>query len=165
MKKQTNLFKNYLIPIIAIFLLVVLDQFTKSLAVAKLKGQDAVDLIRDVFQLYYLENKGAAFGIMQNKQIIFTIGAVIIICLIAYFWMRIPFEKKYVPLRICGILIVSGALGNMIDRLAQNYVVDFFYFKLIDFPIFNVADIYVTVACILFAYLLIFHYKEEDLKF
>ena len=63
---------------------------------------------------------------------------------------------------IC-ILFFAGALGNFIDRVFRNYVVDFFYFKLIDFPVFNVADIYVTVGTFILAFLLLFYYKEEDL--
>ena len=62
---------------------------------------------------------------------------------------------------IC-ILFVSGAVGNFIDRITKNYVVDFFYFKLINFPIFNVADIYVTVAAFAMIILGLFYYKEED---
>lgn len=165
MNTTNNRFKNYILPVIIIAVFVFLDQITKYLAVAKLKGQESFVIIKGVFQLHYLENEGAAFGILQNKQIVFTIGAIIIIAVIAFFWIRMPFDKKYIPLRICGIFIVAGAIGNMIDRICYNYVVDFFYFELIDFPVFNVADIYVTLACIAFAYLLIFHYKDEDLKF
>ena len=71
--------------------------------------------------------------------------------------------KKYAPLRICAIFILAGGLGNFIDRVRLNYVVDFFYFELIDFPIFNVADIYVTVTMFVLLYLIFFYYKEEDL--
>ena len=72
-------------------------------------------------------------------------------------------EKKFLPLRICAVLIMAGAYGNCIDRIRYGYVVDFFYFKLIDFPIFNVADIYVTVSVAAVIILLFFYYKEEDL--
>ena len=67
------------------------------------------------------------------------------------------------PLKIAAVLIYAGAIGNFIDRIRQSYVVDFFYFKVINFPIFNVADIYVTCSAIFLAVLLIFCYKEEDL--
>ena len=70
---------------------------------------------------------------------------------------------RYTGLRICTILITAGALGNMVDRTTQGYVVDFLYFRLIDFPIFNVADIYVTTATAALLCLLCFFYKEEDL--
>lgn len=65
-------------------------------------------------------------------------------------------------MKICGVLLCAGAAGNMIDRLRLNYVIDFFYFNLIDFPIFNVADCYVVCACIAFVLLILFYYKEED---
>ena len=73
-------------------------------------------------------------------------------------------SRHYMPLRVCAVLIVSGALGNFIDRVRLDYVVDFLYFKLIDFPIFNVADIYVTVTTIFLFLLLCFYYKEEELE-
>ena len=76
-----------------------------------------------------------------------------------------PLEKKYRYLEFLLIFISAGAVGNMIDRIRMNYVVDFFYFKLINFPIFNVADIYVSVSCVLLAILVIFYYKENDFAF
>ena len=66
------------------------------------------------------------------------------------------------PLKIAGILIYAGAIGNFIDRIRQSYVVDFFYFELIDFPVFNVADIYVTLSAIALIIVVLFYYKEED---
>lgn len=71
-------------------------------------------------------------------------------------------QKSICLLRICSILLIAGAVGNLIDRVRLNYVIDFFYFKLIDFPIFNVADCYVVVACIIFAFLILFYYKEDS---
>ena len=65
---------------------------------------------------------------------------------------------------IC-IMLFAGGIGNFIDRVRFNYVVDFFYFKLIDFPIFNVADIYVSVSCVFLAILIIFFYKDKDFDF
>ena len=100
-----------------------------------------------VFELHYLENRGAAFGILQGKKIFFVIFTLVVLCMIAYLYLkRIPDEKKFRLMDGICILFFAGALGNFIDRVFRNYVVDFFYFKLIDFPVFNVADIYVTVA-------------------
>ena len=67
-------------------------------------------------------------------------------------------------MRILIVLIGAGAVGNFIDRIRQGYVVDFFYFSLINFPIFNVADIYVTAAAFLLIFLCLFYYKEEDFE-
>jgi signal peptidase II len=80
-----------------------------------------------------------------------------------YVIWKLPDEKKFVPLRICITLITAGAAGNLIDRVAQGYVVDFLYFILIDFPIFNVADCYVTVATAVLLILLMKVYSDEDL--
>ena len=76
----------------------------------------------------------------------------------------IPQERKFLPLDILCVLLLSGAIGNFIDRVSQSYVVDFIYFSLIDFPIFNVADCYVSISAVLLFILVLFYYKEEDLK-
>ena len=95
----------------------------------------------------------------------FLIGGVLVLLLIGYIYGKIPAKKRFGLLRLCAVLEVSGAVGNMIDRMVQNYVVDFFYFSLIDFPIFNVADCYVVIGCFLFAFLIFFYYKDEELDF
>lgn len=88
----------------------------------------------------------------------------VICAVVIWFYMKVPMERRFLPLRICAVMIVAGAFGNCIDRVRLNYVVDFFYFKLIDFPIFNVADIYVTVSTFALVILLFFYYKEEDFE-
>ena len=153
------------IDVISIVLLIILDRITKNLAVAHLKDKPAYPIINRVFVLSYLENRGAAFGIFQNRQIFFLIVSVIFVVAIGYFLFRLPLEKKYNVAEAVLIFLAAGAFGNMIDRAVQNYVVDFFYFELIDFPVFNVADIYVTLSCIALFILIVFVYKEEDLAF
>lgn len=140
---------------------IVLDQYTKYLA-GFLIEKGPISIIDGVFELHYLENRGAAFGILQNQQWFFLVIGVVLLTLISILYIRLPQSKRFVPLKICLIFIVAGALGNMIDRVLLNYVVDFLYFSLIDFPIFNVADIYVTCATIGLAILIIFYYKEEE---
>lgn len=143
---------------------IILDQWSKYMAVLYLKGQEPIELIPGVFQLCYLENEGAAFGVLQGKQFFFYAITVLILCGIAVFYAYLPRGKKFLPLRICCMMIASGAAGNLIDRVRLRYVVDFFYFELIDFPIFNVADIFVTVSAVLLAVLILFYYKEDDLE-
>ena len=87
------------------------------------------------------------------------------LAILAFYYNRMPVKKRYLPMRIVGILLGAGAVGNLIDRMMQKYVVDFLYFKLIDFPIFNVADCYVTMGAILLAILILFVYKDEELGF
>ncbi len=129
-----------------------------------LKGKDPIVLIRNVFELRYLENRGAAFGIMQGRAVLFVVVTLLVCAVIVYLYARIPFERKYRILRILMVFIAAGAVGNFIDRVTQNYVVDFFYISLINFPIFNVADICVTVSVIVLILVVIFKYKEDDLN-
>lgn len=145
--------------------LIGLDQITKQWASSFLKGKAAISIIPNVFELQYLENRGAAFGIFQNRQGMFVVMTILVLVILTYVYFRIPAQKKYFPLKVCYVLLTAGAAGNLIDRMVQGYVVDFFYFKLIDFPIFNVADIYVTVTMITVSFLLLLYYKEEDLDF
>ncbi len=154
---------HYLFAIITVAIAVLVDQWTKHLAVIHLKEQEPFVIINNVFQLRYLENRGAAFGLLQNQRLFFYFSTAVIILFVIWFYSRVPMNKMFFPLRVCAVFVVAGGIGNCIDRVRLNYVVDFFYFELIDFPIFNVADIYVTVTLFLLCYLILFYYKEEDL--
>ena len=156
---------NLIIDAVIMCLLIVADQYTKALAVVMLKDKPAIPIISGILEFNYLENRGAAFGMMQNQKIFFIFVAVIILGCIIYMLVKAPAQKKYMILHILLVFIAAGAIGNMIDRLSLNYVVDFIYIKAINFPIFNVADIYVTVSTILLAIVLIFVYKDDDLRF
>ena len=156
--------KKYLSAIIGAFVLIFIDQYTKILALTHLKDQDPFVIWDGVFELCYLENRGAAFGILQNQQIFFLIMTAIVLVAIIFLYKRTPNTRRYLPLRLTAVFITAGAIGNMIDRIFRGYVVDFFYFSLIDFPIFNVADIYVTVTFFLLAVLLLFYYKDSELE-
>lgn len=153
---------TYLIAVASIILGVALDQYTKALAVKHLIDRP-FPVIEGVFELRYLENRVAAFGMLQNQQTFFLIVTIITLLMIAVLYVRMPHTKRFIPIRVCLIAIVAGAIGNMIDRITLQYVVDFFYFKLINFPIFNVADIYATCSSILLILLLFFYYKEDDI--
>ena len=155
MKREIKMF-------IGCVFLILLDQVTKLLALQNLKGQNPVTLIPDVSQLLYVENRGAAFGILQNRQWVFLIITVIVLAALVWALPKIPQERHFLPLTLCLCFIGAGAVGNMIDRIFRGYVIDFFYFKLIDFPVFNVADIYVTTAAVILIVLIVFLYKEED---
>lgn len=165
--KTSNKSKGIFIFLDLLFfvLLVILDQITKNLAVLYLKDKPAIVLWEGVFELHYLENSGAAFGMLQNQKILFVSIATVILVIIGYLLVKLPRTRHYAVLEMLLVLIASGAVGNMIDRVQYNYVVDFFYFRLIDFPIFNVADIYVSVSCVLLAILILFFYKDSDFDF
>lgn len=162
MKRKTRLLFT---DLFCVLLLIAADQYTKYMAVLRLKGQSAIPVIPDVLELCYLENRGAAFGMLQDQKLFFVFVAALIAVVIAWILFIMPTERKYILPHFLLSMIAAGAIGNMIDRLRLDYVVDFISFVLIHFPIFNVADIYVTVATFLLAVLLLFRYKEEDLRF
>ncbi len=157
--------RQFLIFFIGLGISIGVDQFTKHLAVLHLKGQKSFVIIDGVFELYYSENRGAAFGMLQGRQGFFFLIAAAVILAVLWAVYRMPTGKRYLPLMCSLFLLVSGAVGNMIDRLTQQYVVDFLYFKLIDFPIFNVADCYVVVATFTLILLFFFFYSDEELEF
>ncbi|MDE7132309.1 MAG: signal peptidase II [Lachnospiraceae bacterium] len=161
LKKKLLLF----LDLLGICALIALDQYTKYLAVIHLKDKPAYNIINGVLELNYLENKGAAFGMLQNQKAFFIFVAVVTLGVIGYVLFKVPDRKKYGILHLLLSLIAAGAIGNMIDRIRFDYVVDFIYFVLINFPIFNVADIYVTVSTVVLVFLLLFVYKENDLSF
>ena len=145
------------VGLICVILLTTFDQWTKHMAVLHLAGQEDIIIIPGVFQLQYLENKGAAFGMLQNQIPLFVILTGIYLCAAIWFYFKTPKKKKYALMHMICILLTAGAIGNFIDRIRLGYVVDFFYFSLINFPIFNVADIYVVVSfCVLILQFLFF---------
>lgn len=145
-------------------ILLLLDQWSKHLAVVYLKDQPSIPIIQDVFCLQYLENRGAAFGVLQGQKSFFIVMTIVFFAVICWIYLRLSAKKRHFPVFFLISLFTAGAAGNFIDRMTQNYVVDFFYFELINFPIFNVADIYVTCGTILFLILFLFYYKEEDIE-
>lgn len=154
-----------IIDILAIILLIFVDQYTKYLAVLSLKEQPAIPLIDGVLELQYLENKGAAFGMLQNKKALFVFMTIVMLTVVFYALFKLPEKKKFVVWQIFLCCICAGGIGNMIDRVRFDYVVDFIYFKLINFPIFNFADILVTIGTILLFIVILFFVKEEELQF
>lgn len=146
-------------------ILVITDQLTKHLAVVRLKNQAAYNLINGILEFNYLENRGAAFGVLQNQKYFFVFVALIFIGVIVFVLIKVPTQKKYYSLNILLVMIAAGAVGNMIDRVRYDYVVDFIYLVCIQFPIFNVADIYVTTATVILVFQILFVYKTNDFNF
>ena len=155
----------YVMDVILAILLIAADQWTKVLAYRHLGGKEDIILIEGVFQLHYLENRGAAFSMFQDARLLFVLANIVMMSMILYVLIKVPAGKRYVMWHICLTLIGAGGIGNLIDRLRFAYVVDFLYFSLIDFPVFNVADICVTVGVALLVIFILFVWKEEDLKF
>lgn len=157
--------KLLIIDLVLLILLVCADQFSKYTAVLKLKNQPAFNIIDGVLEFNYLENRGAAFGMLQNQKSFFVFVAVIFLGVIIYVLIKTPDDKKYTKLHFLLVMIAGGAIGNMIDRLKLDYVVDFIYIVLINFPIFNVADMYVTFSTVILIIQILFVYNENDFHF
>ena len=149
----------------ACIILILFDQLTKFLAVTHLKDlPDGINIIRNILKIQYLENRGAAFGLLQNRFLFFYIFSILFILIFVFLYIRMPSGTRYLPINILLVFFLAGAIGNFIDRIRLHYVIDFIYLSIINFPIFNVADIYVTCSCVAFLLLMIFYYKEEDLN-
>lgn len=147
--------------IIAVSLLV--DQMTKYAASVCLKNRPSIHLIGDFLKFTYVENKGAAFGILQNQRTIFIIVTIILILGIIY---AIFFYKKITKYtKFSLVLILCGALGNFIDRIRLRYVIDFIdvtFGSLYNFPVFNVADCFVVVGTLMIVLLIILNKFEKS---
>ena len=150
--------KRYGILAVCSALLIALDQWAKSMAYNTLRVNGPLVLIKGVFELLYSENRGAAFGILQGKQWFFFLVAAAVVIAVLVFVAKLPSGNRYLPLYISMVLLLSGAVGNLIDRAVRGFVVDFF-------PIFNVADCYVVCAAGLLILLIGFFYKEDELSF
>ena len=161
MKRASLLVTDFMLFVI----LVIADQLTKHLAVVRLKNQAAYNLINGILEFNYLENRGAAFGVLQNQKYFFVFVALIFIGVIVFVLIKVPTQKKYYSLNILLVMIAAGAVGNMIDRVRYDYVVDFIYLVCIQFPIFNMADIYVTTSTVILVFHILFVYKTNDFNF
>ncbi|WP_246566761.1 signal peptidase II [Tissierella simiarum] len=143
-------------------LIVVLDQVSKLAAIRHLKGNVPYVIIENFFQLNYVENFGAAFGILQHKKILFIIITSLVVICISLFLIRNQHALNRFMKVALGMLL-GGAIGNLIDRIRLGYVVDFISVKLInkyDFPVFNVADVFIVVGTVLIVILVSFDRYE-----
>ncbi len=150
---------------IIVIALLFFDQYTKRLAVERLKDRPAYVLFDGVLELQYLENRGSAFGMLQNQKFFLLFVGVIFMLVILFFLLKLPENKKYNIVHILLSFVVAGGLGNMADRVRLDYVVDFISFVLINYPIFNVADCYIVAATVTLFFLFLFVFREQDLDF
>ena len=121
-------------------------------------------LVEGFMDLTFVENRGVAFGMFSGQRWFILLLTGIIAVGLVWFYVTMPKKKEYFPLRVSLVLVLSGAIGNIIDRLFRGYVVDFFEFTFFEWPVFNVADIYVVCGVILLALMILFVVKDEDLE-
>lgn len=181
MSKLSSMCKKRILYAVIIAVGILLDQITKLLAVRYLKPVGSFPLWKGVFHLRYVENPGAAFGMLENHPWVFMVFSTVAILLLGFylFWGKSYLSEKderggYPEIDwfsgVAIALIVTGGIGNMIDRIAtrilyqRGFVVDFFDFALIDFAVFNVADSFVTVGAVLLALSLVLSIIKEQKK-
>lgn len=142
-------------------ILIIIDRVSKILAAKYLAGGGAVVVVPHLLGLRYLENTGMAFSLLSGKTVFLAVVTALALIIMAYF---IFIKKAGQPFeRFCFILIFAGGIGNLIDRVFQGYVIDYFEFLFMDFAIFNVADVYVCTGVGLYAlYVLVTEYIKKE---
>ena len=164
MEKVKEFFKKFKDKFIMLAIIlggVVLDQITKLIVDANMELWQSIPLIKGVLQLTYIRNRGAAFGILSEHRWVFMVISIVAIVAVSLYLFAFMKEKSWL-LKIGLSLIVSGGIGNMIDRIAYGYVIDMIDFCLIDFAVFNVADSFVCVGAGLTALSLILAIIKEE---
>lgn len=137
---------------VLILLLIIIDQISKWMIQSKFLINESMPIIKNIFHLTYVQNFGAAFGILKHQKIFFVVMTIFVIGGIVIFLKKQKNLHKLVPYSLS--LIVGGAIGNLIDRVRLGYVVDYFDFRI--WPIFNIADISIVIGAVLLSYYLIF---------
>ena len=126
---------------------VLLDQASKYAVINTLKDKEDMTLIKGVLSLTYTENRGAAFGMLPGGQLLFAAFALFVTAAAFVYIRRILKNGGSLAVCLWLSLVSAGAVGNLIDRVDRGFVVDFIYFSIIDFPVFNIADIFVVCSC------------------
>lgn len=152
--------KKNIYDLFIIVLLVLIDQLSKLLIIRNLKINEGINIIKNFLKIFYIKNTGAAFGILSGNILLLSI---ITIILVIYLIKEFKSKQKNKIQKTSLILLISGAIGNLIDRLFRKYVVDFISFTLFshEMAIFNVADMYITFGVILLIYVVIKEGKNE----
>lgn len=149
-----------MLAILAVLAMIALDQLVKYWTITVVKPAVSIPVIENVFHFTYVENRGAAFSILQGKKLFFVIITAAVLGMIFC-----AFQKKLI-MHASGkwalLMVAGGAVGNLIDRILRGYVVDIFDFCLIHFPVFNVADIFVVCGGFLFAYYILFQHPSTE---
>ena len=140
--------------IILTLVLIAADLFTKHLVDSGMSLSQTIPLIENVFHITYVRNTGAAFSMLSGSRAFLIAAPVIVIAAIIVYIMKKKPQNRWLLLSLS--LIVAGGTGNLVDRIRFGYVIDFFDFRLINFAVFNVADIFVCVGAAIFIGLLIF---------
>ena len=150
--------------VIGILLLVAADQYVKHIAATVIREKEVIRLIPGVISLTYVENTGAAFGVLAGGQVLLFALTALLLLVVGFVYLRL-LATDYTALRVLCVMIIAGGIGNMADRLRLGYVIDMIWFTPVNFPVFNLADCYITVSAFLFLLLLVTKYNNIDFDF
>ncbi len=151
-----------MLQIIIIVLLVLADQLTKLLIWAPIPKDGTIEVLPGILNFSKVENTGASFGIFQGMQVFFIVMTIIVLVAAVYIMIRYR-DKHSRFIRVLIAVLFSGALGNLIDRMAFGYVRDFIDFRLFNFwtYVFNIADAALVIGAILLGIYILFFYKDN----
>lgn len=162
---KSNFFKKILIwDLICFLFLIAIDRVSKYLAMHYCE-QKNITLIDNALEITYLENYGGALGILSNQRFFFIFISALFITLIIFFLFALPNDKKFNGFNICLSFIIAGMTGNMLDRIIYGYVVDIIYIAKINFPVFNLSDIWISIGVLFTIVIVLFRLKEKDFEF
>lgn len=143
------------IAILVSLLVILWDQVVKWIIISHFKLYESAQGIPGVFDWFYIQNKGASWGFFENQFLLFYIVTIVAVVYLLYLLVTSPPKKWYT--KVLYGLLIGGAIGNFIDRIRLGYVVDMIRLSFIDFPIFNVADMCLTIGIIGFIVIILFN--------
>lgn len=153
--------KKFNVSVIFLAILILfIDQITKYYAMY-LWNEKKVVLLEAVLELKYTENTGAAFGIFEGNNMFIMLFGIVLVSGLLFKYFKLSKNGKNYGMRIAMLVLIAGAVGNLIDRLKYGFVIDFIYFVPIDFPKFNCADMCIVSSLFVIGYLFLFVYKED----
>lgn len=163
--------KDVVILVIAFIVLLIIDQYTKYLTVTHLAVSESKEFINGFLRFTHVQNKGASFGMLQGQRTAFIILTCIVLPIMVFYYLKISviinvcselIKKWHFVLLNTGLmLMIIGSVGNFIDRIRLSYVIDFLDVEFIDFPVFNMADCYITVGTICLIFVMIIMGEKE----
>ncbi len=145
---------------------ILLDQITKYLVVSYVKGNKPLVIVEELLSFVYVENRGAAFGILQNKKWLFVVVTVISVLALLYVFL-FHYKKMSTWLIVSLSFVLGGTIGNFIDRMRLDYVVDFISVRIMnryDFAVFNLADAFIVVGAIMLVLHIILFDSKKAVK-
>ena len=165
---KTN--KHYAKIILAFDIIVALicittDRLLKYYAITKLKAHPNKSLITGILELRYSETTAAAFGLLDNQKSFFILVSVIVLLAIMFAVTKMPKKKHFGGANFVLALLFGGIIGNLTDRIMYSCVIDMIYFNQFGIPLFNLADLYISISILLLIILVLFFYKEDDFNF